>query len=1229
MNKLLLSLRLGLTVFVGLAWSGVSNAQKYYEPVNSASAQFRSEGTRLQQEITVTDMQGLAARIAAAPLEFAGTVGQAPILVHFPLHDGANEAFEVWRVMTCEPAVYEKYPEIRTFAGRSQRNPDITLRGSITQRGLQVMIFDANRQITTIIPIVGSANYRVYRPFEFQEERAARPMNQHSCGVDHAEYDGSFTHLDQALPNVDERGPSASEVQLRTYRLVVSATRQFVEDHGGTKASAFAAITEYMNAVSGVYERDANVRFQLLASSEDVIFLTETPSFPDDANAAVYQQANPIVVNGFITPGAYDIGHVFSRRPQGEGLYGIASIASVCGTNKASGSSSGQLQGSTTYGLEFIFTTAHEMGHQHSATHTWNHCGDNEGGRSAESAFEPGSGTTLMSYVGLCGSDNVVSSEANADFMFHGGSIAQIRDFLSNQGGTCGTVTTDGNQHPEVSLDYEDGFFIPRGTPFELVGSATDDPAQTLTYCWESIQLGAYTPLQTQVGDSPVFRSYMPTDVPNRIFPKLSLLLNNQSSNVERLASYGRNYSFRFSVRDGHPTHPGISYKDVSFESVTEAGPFLVMSPNTTTDTLFAGTYTNITWDVAFSDLPPVNCQNVNIRLSTDGGQTWPITLASNVENDGIQSVLVPNQLTNSARIRVDAADNIFFDVSNANFKIVAPTEAGLTTGIDKNQEFICIPNNFSANIFSAGVQGFSNTVNVAVDNGNLPNGATVNLSKTTMPPGETSVLTVDLASVTESDTFDFTVLTWAVGADTVTYPVRLITRTNDFSAMALQLPADGSTSMGQSQILRWATASDAVSYDVQLATSPSFAPGTIVITKANVFVDSLKLTTLLEKDKAYYWRIRPNNICSPHPWTEPFFFSTLVENCQTAAAVDLPIVIPGGSVNTVESIINISGSQQVTDINVKRIKGFHGSFSDLQVSLRNPQGTEILLFKDRCAEFNGSFNFGLDDDAPTGFLCPPSNSGSTYVRPALNNPLSTFEGQTANGSWKLLVKDNVVGEGGTLEGFELDYCAGVEVQAPFIVNNNPLLVNTGNNSVIATTLLKADDANNTPPQLTFTILTPPQQGQLALENVGVLQAGSTFTQADIDNGLLRYFDFGNGGGQDMFRFTVSDGEGGYLGTPIFVIQPQGVGTQAQDNMPGVKIFPNPAMGQVWISTDRFLTEDLIVTLTDAAGRQVIQTVIAKGSNQVQLQTEGLARGLYFAELRNSQGVMTKKISLK
>ncbi len=81
-------------------------------------------------------------------------------------------------------------------------------------------------------------------------------------------------------------------------------------------------------------------------------------------------------------------------------------------------------------------------------------------------------------------------------------------------------------------------------------------------------------------------------------------------------------------------------------------GQFIVTSQSTAL-TYDIGSTQTITWDVANTNLAPVNCTHVDILLSTDGGQTYPITLVSNGLNNGSANVLLPNNPTTSARIMV------------------------------------------------------------------------------------------------------------------------------------------------------------------------------------------------------------------------------------------------------------------------------------------------------------------------------------------------------------------------------------------------------------------------------------------------------------------------------------------------------------------------------------------------------------------------------------------------
>ena len=64
--------------------------------------------------------------------------------------------------------------------------------------------------------------------------------------------------------------------------------------------------------------------------------------------------------------------------------------------------------------------------------------------------------------------------------------------------------------------------------------------------------------------------------------------------------------------------------------------------------------------------------QNVKISLSTDGGLTYPTVLAASTPNDGSETVQLPNITTTTARIKVEAVGNYFFDVNDANFSITS-----------------------------------------------------------------------------------------------------------------------------------------------------------------------------------------------------------------------------------------------------------------------------------------------------------------------------------------------------------------------------------------------------------------------------------------------------------------------------------------------------------------------------------------------------------------------------
>ncbi|CAN5706923.1 hypothetical protein BH20ACI4_BH20ACI4_11100 [soil metagenome] len=116
-------------------------------------------------------------------------------------------------------------------------------------------------------------------------------------------------------------------------------------------------------------------------------------------------------------------------------------------------------------------------------------------------------------------------------------------------------------------------------------------------------------------------------------------------------------------------------FRDTNTDTVPDA----ILSVLPTAGTIVVNTQANVFW---------VNAggfnKNVDIELSLDGGNTFPVTLASNIANTGSFTFTVPNQPTTQARIRVRehnyAAPS---GTSNANFTIAALSFVPTRTAFD------------------------------------------------------------------------------------------------------------------------------------------------------------------------------------------------------------------------------------------------------------------------------------------------------------------------------------------------------------------------------------------------------------------------------------------------------------------------------------------------------------------------------------------------------------------
>ncbi len=623
----------------------------------------------------------------------------APAELELPIPRSAAFArFTIEASPVMDPALAARYPGIRTFVAQGIDNPELTARLDVTPLGFHALILSPGGQIVIDPYFLDGSDPATSIAYYKRDYAASKPM---PCLFQNEETPAAMAErIARSQSPVLSKPTGAS---LRVYRLAVGTTAEYAAAVGGGDTTlTLGAVVTTVNRVDLVYEKDFAIRMMLVANEDKMIFTnTSTEPYTDSDPSSLLSQ-NQTTCDSVIGTANYDIGHVFSTAGGGLADLGVVSTAGY----KAMGETGTSDPVGDPYDIDYV---AHEMGHQFGANHPFNSTTGNCGGgnRSAAHAYEPGSGTTIMAYAGICSDSTygVQDLAPHSDDYFLTGSYDEIDAYTSTGNGKNAyqTIAT-GNTPP--TLGALTAYTIPISTPFALTASATDPNGDTLTYCWEEFDLGpavnATTTSALDNGQSPIFRSYPPTTSPTRLFPSLTYILNNVNvpplrgtvdGNFlvgEALPSVARakGLNFRCTVRDNHAGGGGSNYALVTLAVATGAGPFAITAPNTAVS-YAAGASVPVTWNVANTAAAPVSCASVKISLSTDGGLTFPYVLASTVPNDGAATVILPTAAsvaTTQARIKVEALGNIFFDINDANFTITSantpPAFASNNSGI-------------------------------------------------------------------------------------------------------------------------------------------------------------------------------------------------------------------------------------------------------------------------------------------------------------------------------------------------------------------------------------------------------------------------------------------------------------------------------------------------------------------------------------------------------------------
>lgn len=596
------------------------------------------------------------------------------IAVAIPNSVGKIEQFNVVESSNFAPELQAKYPEIRAYSGTGITDPKAFINFSVSPSGIQTMILRGDSDSEFIEPLEKNKSMYVVSSSK-KRTKGSLPLTCKTVDV----------VLSRDLTKKTVQVKSSNGV-FKTMRLALSCTGEYAQYFGGTVTGALDGMNATMTRVNGVFNRDLAVKLIIIANDTDIIFTNPATDPYSDAAKGVevvagctgndcpgtWNEEVQKTITTKIGEANYDIGHLFGGSGGGGDAGCIGCVCDVltntdstpvytAGKGSAYTSPSDSKPEGDSFDIDFV---AHEMGHQIGATHTFSYTVEGTG-----TSVEPGSGSTIMGYAGITNYD----IQSQSDDYFSYASISQIQSNLSTKSCPVSTMLTNQTPTANAGSDYT----IPKSTPFVLKGTASDPNGNTITYCWEqndsatNSESDANSIAYATKTNGPNFRSFLPSSATNRYFPALGKVLAGQLVTTwEALPSVTRNLSFVFTARDNAVSGFAQTNSDGMILAVDgNKGPFAVTSQNTSDASWVLGSSQTITWSVNSSNLL-AGAANVNIKLSTDGGLTFPTFLTTNTPNDGSEVITAPTTAAKNCRILVEPTANVFYAINGKTFAL-------------------------------------------------------------------------------------------------------------------------------------------------------------------------------------------------------------------------------------------------------------------------------------------------------------------------------------------------------------------------------------------------------------------------------------------------------------------------------------------------------------------------------------------------------------------------------
>lgn len=657
--------------------SGYSFGQNW-ELVNESEAYPLAKGEykdKRNQKIFKLDRKTLDDKLVSVTSRNKNDIGTVIIM---PNTNGDLERFEIWEASNFSAKDQAKYPNLRSYTGRSLTDPSSSIRISTGPSGISSTIFRTNDISEFLETYSRNGDY-----FEIHQKNTKNTFN---C---------STPEIDNSIVEYKTKRTAKSNTQeFKTYRLALSVTGEYSQVFGNTIEQTLEAMNNTMTRVNGVFEKEMAINFVFANDIDKLIYLDPTtdpysnylkglsydsqyggyPNFARTWNVELQRN-----LRDNFGEENYDIGHLFGHAGGG-GNAGC--IGCICETDFPQGKGSGftspgsGLPTGDRFDIDYV---AHEIGHQIGANHTYSHRYENTG-----VLVEPGGGSTIMGYAGIT-SYNV---QTHSDDYFAHASLKQVQDNLSTK--ACGISRPILNTAPKIELK-ETTYNIPVGTAFKLDAKVTDHENDAILVNWEQNNTGntSTTNTNSRVRSNktigPNFRSFQPVKETYRYFPKFESILENKLTrdvtielppklnepNIvgESLTTVPRIFDFTVTARDYNPEGPQNDYAQVKVIATANVGPFVITSPEKlaiNTDEF------TVAWDVANTNLAPVNTTKVKVSISWDEGNSFKEL--GIVDNNGSATFAMPEDAVSVTKgyVMIEAVDNIFLAVKKFETEVLA-----------------------------------------------------------------------------------------------------------------------------------------------------------------------------------------------------------------------------------------------------------------------------------------------------------------------------------------------------------------------------------------------------------------------------------------------------------------------------------------------------------------------------------------------------------------------------